>query len=897
MDVNDQIPPFFRLLIIDDKIAGSREHREYFHNIFTAIILEEAVNKNVCLDSISIAFEGNPATGFKKWQDEPFNLTLIDVDFTDNREAAAQADDLTRYILNSGDQGVQIFNLLKTQTGESGPFSFRKGKNEFFLWTCLFKILKSAPEEKEKFINQHSLQEDKRLLEKDEKSLGEIHEKIKEHIGFIAKNSYTQEQQAERLLYALQRDYGDARKNFADGYIVAARENTYQWMPSLVENSTGADGATLRLCGYRLPQSLINTTKGKFFPLRCSTVFKAVDVLAYLLHDKPNNIITEYCTSLKARLGDQEKRSFIPWYPAPDEKEKHKENQGYIAAATPLTGISLIGSENAIVALSEKVRALLNGPFDKIVLKTTYLDSKKQWDNTEWPSVHIQSHMRSRCLYPDTGTPTLWNSGKTAMETLPPKQMCKLLKLLQVEGITSDQVVVSLGSKFRATDREMAEVIWELLFDEVFQDIDKSEFRFVEINVRHFLREIASHHLGGDEYLTPTVLNQKASSNWKAYWQEFDQWLSMIHKVAVQHKKKLILKLPYRSDVLAHVERILPLASSKDTDFGVCGITVVNALKIPVPKTKRPASAFSRDWYADPDGWGDAQGKLYQMSGQLLGTYRNQILGLLANNNDPLRESGMDIWVSGGLTGRNEVTHCQGLEGQRELITGIQIGTWALLDTDIKNDGESNWVNRQRPVRPAEQNGQFELNVQGCKKACCNNTNILCPHGTLATKQQGLMVEIVEPTKCVNCTSWNCIKNCKTGRLKKVLKSNAIADHNSKDRQKKSEAFEPRFIFPNSNKCSACGRCSRSFYCDSFIDRQNTNLPPLMDSRYCSGCGLCVQICSSGALQLYSPKNFIILLSSSHERKRILEVLGIPHIQYHPVEDLNNLALRRFKWI
>jgi len=99
--------------------------------------------------------------------------------------------------------------------------------------------------------------------------------------------------------------------------------------------------------------------------------------------------------------------------------------------------------------------------------------------------------------------------------------------------------------------------------------------------------------------------------------------------------------------------------------------------------------------------------------------------------------------------------------------------------------------------------------------------------------------------------------------------------------------FKPRICFFDRKNCSACGKCQKTYYCDSFLDRVNiTGLPPQMDTRNCTGCGLCVQVCETGALHLYHPSEFTVLISSSEERQELLRSLDIPFLAYDPEKDL-----------
>ena len=902
MNKNYIIPKFFRTLIIDDKIASDLELREFFSNIFTAIVLEQA-GKHL---PVEVIFEPDPAKGFTRWQDETFDFTLIDVDFSSKRKAAKQEDNFSRYVLNSQDQGLNIFKLLEAKL--HGPFAYREKMCQFFLWTALERgVLK-------KMLVPFDIKDNERILKKDSQSFQIISKHMSNLIKKIKEDTFSPAQKIERLLFALRRDFDNLSLDLAGGCLIADTMDAFPFLPTLGKYNGNNENYHIRLCCAHIPSLLLdNPNKFRFLTLhRIWTEFMASDAIAYLLKGEQRSEISVYCKELSRR---HKSRKQLPWYPNSGNKWDESKSPAYIAAATPLTGISVIGGSNAVSSLSDKIEALLDNAFDMVVLKTTYLDGMGQWQHVWWPSVQIQSHMRTRCLYPDTDTPTLWNSGKTAMETLPPKQMNELLNLLCRKGNNiSSRVIVSLGSKypmgkglarkFQDSIQTSLRAIWKRIFEDVFKDLPHDCFPVVEINVRHFLREIVRHHLGGDEYLTPRVLNEKASSDPVAYWREFKFWLATIHDVALEHKKKLILKLPHRSDTLAYVECIASLrehhlisAGKEKATYGVRGITVVNALKTPVPNLTAENDTpppHSPAWYADPNSWHDGEGKLYQMSGRLVGAYRNQILsGLMAGDGlKILKDIGLEVWISGGLTSKNEVQHCLYLESNRKLedkvITGIQLGTWPLLDMNLRKDTEKNWRDRAAHSGPGP-SGKYALDVSACQKICLNcNIHESCQYGALGKKEKGKQVIVLEPEKCLECLTWDCIRKCPN--LKKLSISKQTDQTDKKDKVSKTKALRPRFSFLNIQKCEACGRCNRTFYCDTFLDRVNTYLPPLMDPRYCSGCGLCAQVCRSGALKLYPPNKFLVLLSPSQERKEILDILHIPHFQYYPDTDIKNFS-------
>lgn len=950
MSTSYPIPPFFRLLIIDDRVAANPEHREFLCNVFTAMAMEEASGKKCRLAGIEVVFESDPARGFRKWQDEPFNITLIDVDFTSNLEgkSAKDADDLTRYILNSRDQGVQIFKLIEAQIGENGAFYYRKDICRFFFWTGL-------PDKDEKdedkiipglnsILQSHnSKRDDIKILKKDDNCLSQLKGEISEQIQAILKdckdedsgsenrNKFSAERRIERLLFALRNNYDNISDRLFGGCLIFDEEDKFDFLSEIAK----VKDKSVRVCPGRIPPVLLkDSNKTRFLPLHRKIIEGNLrDSIRFLLA-KEGNKISGYCSQLAKRdelVNKSDKH--LPFFPdsEPNDKNKRKllglpvKNQ-FIASATPLTGISVIGEKNAREALKRKVKALLAGPFGAVVLKTAYLDDPKQWENIFWPGLQIQSHMRTRCLYPDTGSPTLWNTGCTAVEMLPPNSLNEfLLDISQEEWLENQthRIIVSMGSKFPRSDsllrkrEDKLEFLirrnWQRFFEQVFRNfLFNDKFPLIEINVRHYLREIIEYYLGGDEYLNPIGFDQKNNPDIHGFWHEFQVWLRVIHDLGIEYKKRIILKFPYRSDVLSYIQcavglREFHIAACKEDerDYGIRGLTLVNALKSPVPTAgmdnEKSGSSisnipFTPDWYANPDAWSDAQDKKfkYQMSGRFIGPYRNQILAGISSELNRIKSLGMEIFVSGGITSKKDIEFIQALSKQHyDVISGIQIGTWGLLNTEL-GDKKKSWMNVSEPPIPAKPDYlRFSLDVDSCAKICCDVT--LCPHGALGEKRKGEKAFFVNKELCDTCTTYDCDGKCKKDIVKlKLVEEKPERPRTSITRSDTSYADKniilPRISFLNEKICKACGTCSHTFYCDSFIDRANDKLPPLMDSRNCSGCGLCVQVCSSGALQLYKPEEMLILISESEERRDILRKLSIPFLAYDP-EDISNFSI------
>lgn len=501
------------------------------------------------MQQADVVFEYDPAKGFKRWQDEPFDLTLIDADFSTRRGPPDDTDDLTQYVLNSRDQGLQIFKLIEAQMNKFSLFEYRKDTCRFLVWTGLADTDGESGPGLNTLLGRFNIAQDK-VIRKDDASLSILKDEIAARFDTIVASDdvdkpdkFTPAQRIERLLFALRKKKDIVSPDLYGGCLLFDSEQKYSFLPTLGKHEPNNAKTEIRLCRAHIPDCLLLTDHGTttmFLPLHRSIIHgKAIDVINYLLYGEDRKIIRDYCDSLRKRREKQIEERRLPWFPDSSGARPETESPSFIAAATPLTGTTVIGERNAVLSLCDKIATLLKGPFDKVILKTTYLDRMNQWENAWWPSIHIQSHMRSRCLYPDSGTPTLWNSGKTAMETLPPKQLNNLLKSLVERGTDTRQVVVSLGSKFprgkgmarvfRDNIQKSLHAIWECLFVDVFRNIAYDSFPVVEINVRHFLREIVHYHLGGDEYLTPRVLNEKSSPDPASYWNEFKLWLAVIH--------------------------------------------------------------------------------------------------------------------------------------------------------------------------------------------------------------------------------------------------------------------------------------------------------------------------------------------------------------------------------
>ncbi len=889
---NIEIPKFFRVLIVDDEVSrefNNVEYRDFFISYFTLI----ASNQNI--NNVHVRFEQDPEKSIELWANEFFDLTLIDADFSNTSlMESMRGSDSQRFAFNATRQGFTVLRQFHDWVKpKKGRFHYRKGGCEFFLWSGL-------PENdlNDRF-GEFNLPSTIYCHPKGE----EIGDKINQILyRIINVDELSGAQKLERIITAEREG------------LLSSKKSNYNKIAKIEDEKIVISNYSLNSLK---PEDRFVPFVGRVISNEKQNQIALSDIICSMnleeIPSKQNDPLFELKEQFIKRQNTQNAPSFYFSKPkldklTPDE-EKNKPfpecqiKNRYIAAATPLTGISVVGEEHAKSALLQKVIQMLNGPFGAVVLKTVYLDKEDQWDNCHWPGIQAQSHMRTRCLYPDTGTATLWNTGRTAMEMLSPRGLASFLKLAKSEiNDQHERVIVSLGSKYypkgeiqrgyKKGARENLYYIWNKLFSTVF-DFDKnsdSAFPFVEINVRHYLREVIEHCMGGDEYLMPSSLNEDTLHNEQIFWEEYKLWLEVVHEVGVEYKKQLILKFPYRSDTLGLIKCALSLRkwhtnlnSDENKNYGIRGFTLVNALKTPVPQG-RPGKPYLPEWYAHPLSWGDANNKLYkyQMSGSHIASYRNQLFaGFLPDNIiELLKELGMYLFLSGGITESKEIEYVHSQLKDKELNYGIEIGTWGLLNGNL---GIADWGKGAREcAKPSKVKQILQLDLSRCQDTCCNENKIsYCPEGNIVKVAKGKF-DIVKEYICHNCSKRVCIEKCKYNNLKLCQPKEIITvtDKTHNRTHEHPNTIAPRFCFANTRICIACGNCINTFYCDSFYDRSNDMLPPLHDPRNCTGCGLCTQVCPSGALQLYDPAEMLVFISDKYEIKKSLMNQNIPFLAY-----------------
>ena len=446
------VPRFFRVLIIDDEVARDHnniEYRDFFTSYFVYEIYK-ASGHSIPQDNIEVKFTQNPETGIKLWAQEVFDLTLIDCNFEHWSKVSRR--DKTDYLwLNAKRQGVVVLRQLRDwMNGDSARFAYRKCKNAhgpFWLWTG------EKIEDAKKYLASYDLENDKYFLSKTE-SVSTLQEYITDHCSKIINDRLPIAQQIERFIYAIRMSNSKVPIELSKrGMAVSRRLRALQESPFTPQlNPMG--GIILRvdkniraLClpdpeesNYRYavfpkhPPELKENMR--FIPLVGSIVaphasddgMQLSSLVQYLIHEEPIKEITSMCNQYCARQCETQPQE-IKSLESLDKTEtmptilEHKFPSRYFAAATPLTGISVIGSDHAQDALANKVVRQLNESFGGVILKTAYLDSLDQWKDANWPGIQVQSHMRSRALYPLMTSTTLWNTGALRWRHLRPSYL------------------------------------------------------------------------------------------------------------------------------------------------------------------------------------------------------------------------------------------------------------------------------------------------------------------------------------------------------------------------------------------------------------------------------------------------------------------------------------------
>lgn len=526
------------------------------------------------------------------------------------------------------------------------------------------------------------------------------------------------------------------------------------------------------------------------------------------------------------RCLDSRQYEFPEFKPSGNEEALHDAEPLRLLASCPLTSVSIVDSRSGADVLLKKVLWLLRGPWDSIVLKTVYLDDPNQ-NQTDGSIAHLQSRMKTRCVLGDGNT--LWNSGKTSSEAMTPSELADFLERLAADDGYRDlvrrgrdseipRVIPSLGSKYPEADALEASSLYELfaalttvwgkLFNLAFPEKNDA-FSVVEINVRHYLRENLRRWTGGDEYMNPATFGEKPVEHSSLGIEEFRGYLNVIQDVALEYRKKVILKMPFRSDLVAYVREAWKVREARrrqGNEHGIYALTLTNTIKSPTQE--------GDVWAAQPSVWPDGARKqdMYQMSGGLLSSARDQAVRAALTGLPSAWD--MPVFVSGGVVSKKQWD-----------------STVALL--------------RRLKQASAQAEAQEERgfpNVTGIQLA----TAPLLAYSSAINEFFGWEPHIGKPSG-----------GLKRSRRPRELRGDVSARQSSGIRERE---FAARLVTVDRSRCVACGFCSDVYYCDAFFDRTRFNRAPALDARNCSGCGLCVQQCPRGALHLRSPEEFVMIV-------------------------------------
>lgn len=844
----------FRILIVDDVLVKGNGGvdalavQDAIRNYFGS--LRELRGRDVFVD-----FAGTPEVGVTKWQNEIYDLTLVDSDFIKSSNKVDDKDKRSFLDLDVEFVGAYLFLFLcKMISKDNDGLRFRDGC-KIALWTGLnirslddetnkhwqkrggdlFSILGDSltarsfiPKSAEKIADwklaYNSYECDKKICCDKCCCVASIEDVIKEVVSLPKDKPVCEKSWLARALTWYKtmspKDFARAaglEEPVSEGYL-SCEENRFFWHATLPGTKNWV---------YLSP-GLRSLGKMDF---------------AKLIGTLPQN-----ARGQPLKLGEFE-------FPPSRNGSGASAEMSVIAAATPLTGCSAVGRSNALKVMQQKIGALLDKAFDRVVLKTVYLnnldkDERDEIGDLAWPELQIQSLHRARCYRSAAHPRTLWNTGTTAQEAFSPEMMNEFLKeCVNGSAIPAERIIVSLGSKFPDDEQRKIKtceslenrlrVVWSKLFSTVFQDLKGKPYTDVEINVRHYLRGCINANLGGDEYLSPTTVPASGAvfGNYHAVDEEFKQWLSVVNDVALEHGKHLYLKMPFRGDLIHFIGLIMAVKKEKgESKNAIKGLVFVNAFKSALKEPEEP-SQYSPAWYGSTKSWNDRKddgnhgsplSMRCQVSGELLQLSRNQLLFAVAK---AAKAANLELQIGGGVIDHEDLLFCSKFSqlagAEEDLLNAVQIGTWGLMDLRL---------------------GSYMGNAGKLDAA------VPCGKETRPHEGKGA------------CTS---------------------------NRPSIGENLCPRIAFCLHELCNGCGKCSRSFYCDTFLDRRGHDLPPVMDARNCTGCGLCAQICPNGAIQLFRPEDMVMLFAESKDIlltwHRRLDACEIPHLCYM-AEDIRGLV-------
>ena len=369
-----------------------------------------------------------------------------------------------------------------------------------------------------------------------------------------------------------------------------------------------------------------------------------------------------------------------------------------LLASTPITGIQVDDTETAKKWYTQKLKFLLNTGVGGIILKTSCYNiqdhriehelENNEADNSCGAETQETKKNQTRVYYKKLKDPnkknitkednrvpylndTLYNTGHTAKENMSFDALCTFLT--EFQHSCPDDICKIIPSV--ASDSDLY-LIWKSIFErmKLIQNNSKETWYPIwEVNARYTIRGMLSKEdLAGilDEYII-------YGRDLNYFYSKFESWIKMINELAILYNTKLLIKLPFRSDLLNLIK--ICEKYSVDKHYGVKGLTLINTVKAPYPLKKK---AYDCDYdpayiHLDKDYFG-----LPQMSGKGLKYLRDwalfQAFRYLSNKMQKKKNKyleGFDISASGGIMGFDDIESCLSMGAKT-----VQIGTKALLE-------------------------------------------------------------------------------------------------------------------------------------------------------------------------------------------------------------------------
>jgi len=455
-----------------------------------------------------------------------------------------------------------------------------------------------------------------------------------------------------------------------------------------------------------------------------------------------------------------------------------KFDSPFFLSASPVTSTTCIKFENGewkydqdelerkIIFFLEKIKVEGEAGIGAIILKSVYYPEEKE-KSKELPNTRVW--MRDNKDF--------YHVGHTPREMFTISELKKFLQRNKIKEHAS-KIIISLGVKHADIYR------WKELFEKLFgraQNVELTEYDVIEINARHTLREINMIYLE-DRDIDEYVINPASQSVWDIVY----QWFNLLNRLGKDYNKRLLIKLPFRSDLLilcGFINRIIEENKKYGEEYGIRGVTLINTIKSPTLDDKNLLLCSEKI-------------KIQQMSGYSLKALRNWAIKTVKKKFPKI-----EISASGGIYDVNDVFEAEALGA----------ATFQLCSAVIR-------------------------------------------HG----------IESVE-------------KILKNYKKKKEVKNKEKIGHT------KTQLASRRICW-DKDKCTRCMECLKTFYCDAFVNKYLIKyagkkvringkiyyIPqkfyPRINPKYCTGCGLCIQVCS-GALHFCNYE--ILLVTSSPRRKNL----------------------------